>query len=58
MNELSRLKKEQSITDNEFYHYDTPLTVDHETRALKIGGFLKIEVINNWGATYTIRATK
>ena len=58
MNELSRLKKEQSVTDNEFYHYDTPLTVDHETRALQIGGFSKIEVINNWGATYTIRATK
>lgn len=28
--ELNRLKLQQGITDNEFYHYDTPLTVEHE----------------------------
>ena len=33
-NELLRLKNEQGIDDNEFYHYDTPLTVEHETQAL------------------------
>ena len=58
MNELVHLKKEQGISDNGFYHYDTPLTVEHESRALRSGGFSKIEVINNWGATYTIKATK
>ena len=28
---LINLKKEQRINDEEFYHFDTPLTVEHET---------------------------
>ena len=31
---LLALKAEQGITDDEFYHYDTPLTVKHESEAL------------------------
>lgn len=57
-NELLRLKKEQGIDDNEFYHYDTPLTVEHETKALLEAGFSSVEVLNNWGATFTIKANK
>ena len=57
-NELLRLKKEQGIDDNEFYHYDTPLTVEHETDALLQAGFSSVEVLNNWGATITIKANK
>ena len=57
-NELLRLKKEQGIDDNEFYHYDTPLTVEHETEALLKAGFSLVEVLNNWGATFTIKANK
>ncbi len=57
-NELLRLKKEQEIDDNEFYHYDTPLTVEHETEALLQAGFSSVEVLNNWGATITIKANK
>lgn len=56
--ELIRLKKEQGITDNEFYHYDTPLTVLHETEALSEAGFSSVEILNNWAATYTIKAVK
>lgn len=56
--ELLRLKKEQGISDEEFYHYDTPLTVQHETEALLSGGFSNVEVLKNWGATYTIRTVK
>lgn len=56
--ELIRLKKEQGITDNEFYHYDTPLTVAHETEALYEAGFQTVEILNNWGATHTIKAVK
>lgn len=56
--ELLTLKKEQGITDDEFYHYDTPLTVEHELEALYAGGFSRAEVMNNWGATYTIKAYK
>lgn len=51
-------KAEQGITDDEFYHYDTPLTVKHETEALLEAGFSSIEVLNNWGATYTLKAIK
>lgn len=57
-NELLRLKKEQGIDDNEFYHYDTPLTVEHETEVLLEAGFSSVEVLNNWGATFTIKANK
>lgn len=56
--EYLRLKAEQGLNDDEFYHYDTPLTVEHESETLRTGGFSKIEVICNWGATYTIKATK
>ena len=54
---LSRLKKEQGIADSEFYHYDTPLTVEHEITALKNAGFSKVEILNQWGATYCIKAS-
>lgn len=57
-NELLHLKKEQGIDDNEFYHYDTPLTVEHETEALLEAGFSCVEVLNNWGATFTLKANK
>lgn len=56
--ELVRLKEEDNITDNNFYHYDTPLTVAHETKALLAGGFSKVEILNSWGATYTLKAYK
>ena len=55
---LNALKAEQGIDDNEFYHYDTPLTVAHETEALIEAGFSSVEVLNHWGATYTIKAVK
>ena len=57
-NELNRLKSQQGITDRVFYHYDTPLTVEHETQALREAGFRTVEVLNHWGATYTLRASK
>lgn len=56
--ELLRLKKEQGINDSEFYHYDTPLTVEHETEALYSAGFSAIEILGNWGQTYAIKAIK
>ncbi len=56
--ELLRLKKEQGIDDHEFYHYDTPLTVSHETQALFAAGFSSVEVLGNWGATFTLKAIK
>lgn len=55
---LIALKAKQDITHDEIYHYDTPLTVKHETEALFEAGFSSVEVLNNWKATYTIKAIK
>lgn len=56
--ELLRLKQEQGIADQDFYHYDTPLTVAHETEALTKAGFSQVEVLHQWGATFTLKAQK
>lgn len=56
--ELHRLKAEQGIADSEFYHYDTPLTVAHETEALSAAGFSRVEDLQSWGATHILKAYK
>ena len=53
---LAALKQEQGLFDGEFYHYDPPLTVAHEREALLEAGFSRVEVLENWGATYTLKA--
>lgn len=53
-----RLKEEQGIQDDEFYHYDTPLTVEHETEALRAAGFSSVTILRNWGVTYTLKGNK
>ena len=55
--ELLRLKAEQGLASDVFYHYDTPLTVDHERETLEQAGFVT-ELLKQWEATATIRATK
>ncbi|MBQ8526512.1 MAG: methyltransferase domain-containing protein [Clostridia bacterium] len=55
---LVKLKEEQGIEDDSFYHYDIPLTVEHETEALLEAGFSSVEVLDNWGTTFTLKATK
>lgn len=57
-NNLNALKVEQGIRDDEFYHYDTPLTVQHEIEALLEAGFASVQVLKFWGTTYTIKAVK
>ena len=56
--ELIHLRKEQNLPDDVFFHYDTPLTVEHEKEALLEGGFSAVEVTGHWGSTYTLKATK
>lgn len=56
--ELIRIIKEQELPDGVFYHYDTPLTVEHEKEALLEAGFARVEVLNNWESTSTLRAIK
>ena len=57
-NELKQLKARQDIPDSELCHYDTPLTVEHETQALREVGFLTVEILDRWGATYMLKAGK
>ena len=40
--ENERLRKENGITDDGYYHYDTPCTVDNQILLLKKAGFRKI----------------
>ena len=56
--ELKRLRAEQNITDDAFYHYDTPLTLAHEIQALRDAGFSNVRVLGSWGATHTLKAEK
>jgi len=54
--ELERLKSEQGLKPDEFYHYDTPLTAEHEINVLKQAGFSDVRIMRKWGATYTLLA--
>ena len=56
--ELLRLKREQGILDDAFYHYDTPLTVEHEKEALLSAGFSSVTVLQSWAATSALKATR
>lgn len=57
--EFLRLKKEQGIHGKEIYHYDTPLTIEHEKEALIAGGFLEVFILKQWSAsTATLKAKK
>ena len=55
---LKILKAEQQLADDEFYHYDTPLTVEHEKEALIAAGFSDVQVMREWKTTVTLRAMK
>ena len=55
---LQRLKQEQGIEDHAFYHYDTPLTVEHEMSILRQAGFSDVRELKKWVQTYTITAKK
>ena len=56
--ELLRQRKEQNLAEDVFYHYDTPLTVEHEKEALIEAGFSLVEVMDRWDTTCTLKAIK
>jgi len=56
--EYERLKREQGITDNSEYHYDTPCTVSNQIKMLLNAGFTSAEVVKQWGNTAIIFAKK
>ncbi len=56
---LAALKREQGLPEDVFYHYDTPLTVEHEMDILRHASFQDIRIMKQWGeSTYTIFANK
>ncbi len=55
---LARLKKEQGLSEDEFYHFDTPLTVEHEMDVLRRAGFRDVRIDKKWSEkTCTVLAT-
>ena len=42
--ELERMRREQGLPADEFVHYDTPLTIAHQTDVLKEAGFSSVEM--------------
>ena len=47
--ELARIKREQGLSGDTFYHYDTPLLVDHEMDILRRAGFSDVRIMKKWG---------
>lgn len=56
--ELEALKQLKKASNGELYHYDTPLTLEHEMEALRMAGFKQIDVLGRWNSTVTIKASK
>ena len=55
---LKQLKLEQGLPEDKFFHYDTPLTVEHESAALRKAGFSEILIMKNRGHTFTLLAVR
>ena len=54
---FAELKKAQQLSDDAFYHYDTPLFAEHETEILQHAGFREVRIMKKWGvSTYTVLA--
>ena len=54
---LAELKKEQGLPDGVFFHYDTPLLVEHEMEILSRAGFRDVRILEKWGeSTCTVLA--
>ena len=56
--ENSRLRKEMSIPENEFYHYDTPCTIENQIKMFISAGFERAEKVFKNGNTTIIIAHK
>ena len=55
---LMLLKEEQGLPEDGFFHYDTPLTVDHEMHLLRQAGFSDVQILKEWGTTFTLLAKR
>ena len=55
---LAQLRKDQGLPEGEFFHYDTPLTVEHEAEVLRRAGFSEVRIMREWGTTFTLLAKR
>lgn len=56
--ENARIRREQNIPENEFYHYDTPCTIENQIKMFKAAGFLNAEKVYRMENTTIIIAKK
>lgn len=56
--ENARIRREMGIPENEFYHYDTPCTVENQIKMFKAAGFLHAEQVYRVENTTIIIAKK
>jgi len=56
--EYARLRREMNIQDGEFYHFDTPCTIENQIEMLKKAGFLSVEMVWRMENTTMIVAKK
>ena len=55
---FEKIKKEQGLSDEEFYHYDTPLTTKHEITVLRNAGFSDVKIMKSFGDTSVLIAKR
>lgn len=51
--ECNRRRQRDGISEEEFVHFDTPLTLEHEISLMRQAGFEKVEVIGYKGDDHT-----
>lgn len=56
--ENARLRREMNIPDGDFYHFDTPCTIDSQIAMLKKAGFLSVDMVWRMENTMIIVAKK
>ena len=56
--ELLHQLRTQGLPSKGLYHFDTPLTREHETALLQEAGFSAVELLGQWAHTCTLRAKK
>ncbi len=56
--QLEQRRKMENLSPEEFYHYDTPLTVENEMHLLSDAGIKRVDMMRSYGATFTLMAKK
>lgn len=56
--ENARIRKENNVPDEEFFHFDTPCTVENQIKLMRAAGFSSIEKVLDLGGTVILLAKK